>query len=691
METKNPMSEIDIESIAQDAVDQAIDFVESEIAEDRIKAQRYYDGQVDIGEEDGRSKAVSTKVRDTVRAIKPSLMRIFLSNENYVEYLPNNQQDVAAAETATKYMHMVFNRANGYRVLSDAIHDALLKKVGIVKCWWDESEEVKIYEHSNVTEMELALLSQDDGVEIVEATATPVQGMDEFGMPIETNVYELKIAKTCTKGKLAIESVPPEEFFVSASAKSLGDAYVCGTRTDMRVGDLVEMGYPYDEVVDLSDGDDTTAELERFERNSFEDVEENIRDPAMREVPVTEAYMRIDVDGVGVPQLHRIILAGAENKMLEYERCSRVPFAVFEVDPEPHTFFGKAVADLIINDQDVSTAMLRGLLDNVAITNNPQRGAVEGQVNVDDLLNNEIGAIVRMRSPGAVQDLSVPFVAGQTLGAIEYFDQTIEQKTGVSRASNGLDPDALQNSTATAVQLTLSAGQAQIEVMARNLAEGGMTQLFRLMLQIVAENSDEEELMRVGGGSFQAIDPRSWNVDMGISANVGLGTGQDDQKAIALQQTLQNQMMVYQNYGPSNGLVSLTNIRNTLADQLAIGGMRNADRYYQPMSPDIEQQMMQAQAQNQGEQQVDPLVQAEQVKAEAKKETDMMKLQLEAQKEIAKDDRERDQMDADLLVEAAKILGQWGVNVDVEQIRAMQTAPRYPDEQPATAATVARY
>ena len=92
------MSEDDIQGIVSDAVTDAIDFMESEITEGRIKAQRYFDGEVDIGEEDGRSKIVATKVRDTIRAIKPSLMRVFLSSENPVEYVPTGQEDVSNAD-----------------------------------------------------------------------------------------------------------------------------------------------------------------------------------------------------------------------------------------------------------------------------------------------------------------------------------------------------------------------------------------------------------------------------------------------------------------------------------------------------------------------------------------------------------------------------------------------------------------
>ena len=125
---------------------------------------------------------------------------------------------------------------------------------------------------------------------------------------------------------------------------------------------------------------------------------------------------------------------------------------------------------------------MRGILDNVAMTNTPRLVVQENATNLDDVLNNEIGAVIRTRSPGAIQDLTVPFAAGQTLPALQYMDQMIESKTGITRASQGLNPDQLQSTTAVAVSAQMAAAAGQTEVMARNLAEGGMTQLFKLIL-----------------------------------------------------------------------------------------------------------------------------------------------------------------------------------------------------------------
>lgn len=700
-DTPQPMKPDQIESIVSEAVTDALDFIESEISEDRIKAQRYFEGESDLGFEEGRSKIVATKVRDTIRQLKPSLLRVFLSNEKYVQYVARNPNEIKQAETATQYIHSHFTERNGYRVMTDAFHDALLKKTGVVKVYWDQYDTGKMYELTGLTEQEYMMLAQEDDVEIIEQSVETSMSMDEMGLEIETPSYDVKLMRKKSEGKLCVEPVPPEEFFVDRSAKSIDDFYVCGHRTEMRVGDLVAMGYDFEEVSKLTSisEHDTLAEAEDFERRGYEQTdEEDIKDPSMRLVAVTEAYMRIDVDGTGIPMMHKIILGGGQYKLLDYEACDTVPFAVFEVDPEPHAFFGRSVADLIIHDQDAATSILRGVLDNIAMTNNPRMSMVEGQVNIDDMLNNEIGGVVRVKDPSAIQPLSVPFAAGQVLGAAEYYDQIIESKTGVSRASNGLDPDALQNTTATAVAMTQSAAAGQVEVIARNLAEGGMTRLFKLMLKLLAENSPDEVMMRVAGDNFAPIDPRSWNTEMGIEINVGLGTGKEDQKAAALQATLQTQMQIWSTYGPTNGLVGMTNIRNTLADILALGGMRNADRYYAPMDAQKEQmliqqaQQMAAQQQaSQQDQQAQALVQAETIRAQAKAQSDMAKIQLDAQKALSADDRERDKMDQDLLIKAAEIIGKYGTAVDVERIKAMQSEPRFADVAPQQAVTQARY
>jgi len=692
-------TELEIESIVQAAIDDAVDFVESEISEDRIRAQRYYDGEVDIGFEDGRSKVVATKVRDVVRAIKPSLMRVFLSTARPVEFMPHGAEDVAMAEQATDYVHYEFQRSNGYRVLNDAFHDALIKKQGIVKAYWEEMPQAEIYTYTNLSDDEYTFLVQDDDVTVLEHTVEQEMSMNEQGVEVEMPVHSAKVSRKMYAGCLKIESVPPEEFFVDRNCRTLEDAHVVVHRTEMRASDLIAMGFDAEEVLKLDSFDAGTemTEAERTERQGYtSDFNETSSDPSMNQVTLTEAYMRMDVDGTGVAVLHRFLCGGTRYKLLDYELADELPFAKFEVDPEPHTFYGRSIADLVIDDQDAATSILRGILDNVAMTNNPRVGIVDGAVNIDDVLNNEIGAIVRMRQAGAVQDLAVPFTAGQTLGALTYLDQLVEGKTGVTKASMGLDPDAMQSTTKAAVQATVQAAAGQVEVMVRNLADGARD-LFGLMLRLLQKNMEDGAMMRMNG-RFQPVDPKAFDIDMDISINVGLGTGREEEKMNALAMALQQQTMVYQTYGPMNGLVSLTNIRNTLSDILASSGIRNADRYFAPITPEIEMQLLQIQQQQQAAlagqgQAQDPataMVQAEAMKAQTRAQVDLQRAQMDDARKreemTMQDDLRRDQMAQDLYVDAAKTLGQYGSAVDIARIKAEQDKERQINDMTARAA-----
>jgi hypothetical protein len=682
MELKAKTKE-EIASIVQDAMQSAVDFVESEISDERIKAQRYYDGESDIGYEDGRSKCVATKVRDVVRATKPSIMRVFLSTAKPVEYVPKGQEDVAMAEQATDFMHHEFQRLNGYRVLNDAIHDALVKKQGIVKCYFKTYSKAKIYTETDLSEDDLNFLLADPEVRLLEQEMEMRMTANEFGVEVEAPVFSVKISHGGMKGQLCLESVPPEEFFINRDARTIEDSYIVAHRTEMRAGDLVEMGFDPEEVFNLDslDSGSEITETEVLARQGYNEdfSDQDGADPAMKNVTVTEAYMRMDVDGTGVPVLHKFLLGGTKYELLDYEPCDEVPLVKLEVDPEPHSFYGRSLAELIWDDQDASTAILRGVLDNVALSNSPRLGFIEGAVDVSDLMNGEIGGLVRMRQAGAIQDLSVPFTAGQTLSALTYMDKLVEQKTGVTQ-NIALNPDALQSTTKAAVTASVEAAAGQIEVMVRNLADG-MRDLFGLMLRLSHKNMDEERMMRLNG-MFVPVNPKVWDLHMDITVNVGLGTGREDERVAALQQALQLQTQVYQNYGPQNGLVSLTNIRNTLTDMMATAGVRNSDRYFAPINQEIEAQMLAMQQQQQAQlagQQQDPnaaYLQAEQMKAQAKVSTDMAKLQLDAQKSMAEDDRERDKMAQDLLVDAAKIAGQYGTQVDIARVKAEQDKMR---------------
>ena len=533
----------------------------------------------------------------------------------------------------------------------------------------------------------MQLLIEEDGVEVVEHTETMSIEVDEMGMEVEMPMHDVKIERSVPRGDIKVESVPPEDFFVDRNARSVEDFYVIGHTTDMRVSDLLAMGFSLDDLFDV-DGDryspmDDEAEFERRGYTVDEDDDENVS-TSSRKVSVTTAYMELDIEGNGKPKLYQFLCAGSGYKLLNYYEADMAPYAIFEVDPEPHAFFGTSLVDLVIYDQDAATSMLRGILDNVALTNNPALQIVDGQANVDDLLNNEIGRIVRVKQMGAVGEMTVPFTAGSTLPAMQYFDQLVDNKTGVSKMAQGLDPDVLKSATATSVAASVQGQTGQAEVIARNIAEGGMRRLFRIILDLATKNIDGEEMARLNN-TFVPIDPSTFDTEMDLIVNVGIGTGREQERAAALMQAFQIQQQIYTAYGPMNGVVTLTQMRNTMSDMLALGGIRNSERYFLPITPEIEQQMLMQQQQAAAMQppQPDPnmaFVQTEQMKAQTRAQVDMAKAQMDNNYKMHKlamdDDLARDEMVQDLAVKVAEILGQYGTAVDVQQVKEEQAAIR---------------
>jgi hypothetical protein len=501
--------------------------------------------------------------------------------------------------------------------------------------------------------------------------------------------HDLKVVKTIQTGEIKLESIPPEQFFVDASASCIEDAYITGQRTEKSIGDLIEMGFKWSELEGL-DGLDGQADNEDYERKHYDDDRDGV-DPSTRPVMVTECYMKVDVEGTGIPQPYKFLMGGSKYRMLSHEPWDDVPFVSFCADPIPHAFFGQSIADVLFAEQDSSTVILRGILDNTALVNNPRLEILDGAVNIDDLLNNEIGGIVRSKQLGSVAPLVVPFVAGQTLEALNYLDRNSDKKTGVNAASNGLSPDALGgNQTATAANAMVSANNATMELMSRNLAEGGVTQMFKRILKLVIENASDDMMMKVSGDQYTPIDVANWDVDMDVQVNVGLGTGNEMQKMQALAQAMQAQEKIVGQFGLGNGIVGPKEIINTMTDLLRMSGIQNADRYFQPIDDQKEQQLIQMaqQAQQAQQGQGDPtqgLVEAEKIKSQTQMQVKQAELQQKGQMEMSKlqaqfgqdamdRDLKRDELDAKIAIEQAKLANKNAL--DEAALYAKINAPR---------------
>ncbi len=665
MDTDLP-DEIDIQAIVAGEIEDAVDYIDSVISPDRALATQYYRGEPFGNEEEGRSQVVSRDVRDTVQAILPSLMRMFFGGNNIVEFAPNGPDDVASAQQATDYINYVVTRDNpGFEIFYSAFKDALVCKTGIIKFYWDAAEEIETSDLSGLDETALAVLNSDPELEIQVTVAYPGEVDPATGMPGPT-VYDVRVIRRRDKGRLRIASVPPEEFLVSRAAISLDDASIVAHRRIMTVSELVAMGYNQDEIDPYANEvDELEDNEERFVRNPQATIDfANRSDVAAKKVLYVEAYVKIDMDGDGIAELRKICTVGQGYEVVRNEPADMIPFAVFCPDPEPHTFFGMSVADQVMDIQRIKSNIQRNMLDSLALAIHPRVGVVEGQANMDDVLNTEVGGVIRMRAPGMVQPFSMPFVGQQAFPMLAYMDEMRENRTGITKAASGLAADSLQSSTKAAVAATVSAAQQRTELIARIFAETGMKRLFGGLLRLAIQNQRPNRMVRLRG-QFVPIDPRGWDANMDVVVNVALGGGTDQEKVAVLTNILAKQEQILQTAGVDNPLVSLAQYRNTLAQILALSGFKDANQFFsdpammppqppQPPKPSPEEMLAQAQM---------AAIQADIQKKSAE-------LELKREEMIRKDDLQRDQFEADLMVKIAEMQARYGAQIDVAAIRA---------------------
>ena len=673
-----PMDEEEFRSRVRQSIEDAAVYIDTYIAPERENAMSYYLGNSFGNEEDGASQVVLTEVRDTVLAMLPSLLRIFTGGDKVLEFVPKTAEDVEVAEQQTDFINYIFMQENpGFRILHDAMKDALILKEGVLTWYKRDEETVEEYSYSGLSQEEAALIAQDPSVTVLEyreeqsmmqrdnvVTMSP----DVMMMP---QMISMRIKRVIREPRYVVECIPVEQFIIDNQATCIEDALIVGRRKLATVSELVAMGYDKDLVEMNAGSGGFELNMETLVRNpadqSFFGIA-NGNDESTDKVYYVEAYIRIDKDGDGIAELHKVCTVGNGGYIVHQEIVTEAPFALLSPDPTPHTIFGKSIADQTMDLQLIKSSIMRNTLDSLAQSIRPRTLAVEGQVNMDDLLNNEIGAVIRARNPGAVVPFSTPFVGQPALGVMAYVDEIKTQRTGISRASQGLDAEALQSTTRAAVQAQLSSSQERIEMIARLFADG-LKRCFKGLLHLVTQHQDKPKVIRLRN-KFVPIDPRGWTADMDMIVNIALGRGSDEQRMMFLQQIAAKQEQILQQYGPNNPMVSIQQYVSTLNQITQLAGFQNPAQFYSEPTPEQVQQFMQSMAPEKKQDPAEMLAQVEAEKTRADILIAAAKQELETKKAQADADLKRDQLIADVMLRAAEIQAKYGSQVDVATINA---------------------
>lgn len=636
----------------------------SDLSAKRARAIEYYRGDMaDLPAEPGRSSATSRDFADVIGWMLPGIIRTLTASGDIVEFEPETPEDEAAAGQASDYCNYVFMKDNpGYRIIHDGTHDSLRHGNAVGKIWFDDAVDETTVEHTRVTAEQIALLQQEEGVEVIASTmneepdlvpvADPATGQ-EMLVPIET--YDIRVKRTNKRGRVKVKIIPPEDFFKSESTIDLAEARFTAHREIKTRSELIEMGFRRADVNDLPAFVDNKADSEESIARAADEISASARTTSSEdEVELFECYLRADVNGDDVSELLCVYYAGnsGQGSILDWYECDdEHPFFDIPCNPIPHDWVAGSIFDETEDVQRIKTALFRQGLDSLYMGLTPTADVEENAiVNMDALINPTIGGvIIRKKGSLPVNWQVPPNTAENAFRAAEFFDTVIEKRTGVSKTTMALDPEALQNQTATANQNARDAAYSQIELVARNQAELGWRVMFRKMLRLLVKHQDRPRTIRLRN-EWVEMDPREWNANMDCTVNVGLGTGSRDRDMAMLNNVLMNQNALVQAFmgaGMRDKAVGmLPKVLNTMRRIAESAGLKSVDSYY-PEIPEQEIQQMMAMA---GQPQPDP-----------KLELEKQKLQLDQARAQAEMALKEKQVDAELMLRREQLAAEMGL------------------------------
>lgn len=561
------LTEDELRAALDNEIRGAVGYASSELSSQRQTALEYYYGQPFGNEIEGRSSYVSRDVADTIEWIMPSLMRVFTGGDTIVRFEPQGPEDEQKASQATDYINYIFQRQNeGFLTLYTWFKDALLSKNGFVKVYWEEYTEHKTESYEKLSDDEMAMILQADEVEPLEHSVEMMNGM---------NVHSLRVRKQTKSGKCCVIPVPPEEVLVNRYpvAPLKRNRFICHRRR-VTISELKEMGYEDVEGITSYDGSEDFNE-ERIARYAFDETDssEDTNSPGNRYVWLVEAYWKIDKDGDGIAELRKTTMAG--NRILEDEEADSCPFVTLTPIILPHKLYGMSIADLVMDLQLLKSTVFRQILDNMYLANNGRYMALDGMVNIDDLLTSRPGGIVRVKTFDAVKPMQPPLLGAPAFNLLEYIDIIKENRTGVTRYNQGIDADSL-NKTATGINQIMSAAQARIELIARVFAETGVKDLFYSILENVQKHQDQQKVIRLRN-EWVPMDPREWTEKFDLTVMVGLGTGSKEIQMAALAEEAQFQLAALQAGLP---VVTPENVYNLRMKALEAKNIKGGDLFY---------------------------------------------------------------------------------------------------------------
>lgn len=563
------------------------DSATSTIQKERQDTLKYYRCEPFGDEKEGLSKFVSSDVRDTVEWMLPQIVEMFITGDAF-EFSAKNEADADQAKLETNYVDHVYNEQNnGYLNTYTWVKDGLMGKNGIAKIYWDEKVDELEEDYEDLSFDSFQKILADPEVEVVEATAElgeqEISLEELFALPPEVQIqakFDVKCNRKEDNSKAMVTIIPPENFFVEEGHNSLDLENVgfCCHRETVTASDLIVDGYSKKLIDSIPTGDDNDLDPENAERFDDAIIGDNEQE-ADREITIYECYVKIDTDGDGKTEYRLIKLAGTTGSViLENEKVDSNPFAAWSPVINTHQFYGMSYADLVMDIQLLRSTLIRQMLNNLYMVNHPAKGVIENQIYKEDFLNTGPGAIYRMKSAGAIENLVTPFVGEATIPVLSMVEEMRRERTGVSPVSQGLDPKSLSDATNDVMIQTMTQAMQRIKMVARNFGETGFKTAM-LKIQALCSKYDKPRDFQMEG-QWQTVDPREWAKRTRYKVKVGVGHADKMTRLSGIGTIIANLKEIAMTAGLESPLAGSENLYSAYVEQAKLLGYVDGAKFY---------------------------------------------------------------------------------------------------------------
>jgi len=557
---KEPVGDNELLAMIEQGITNSVgDFLNSsDLARERQKATYEY-GMMPMFHlvPQGVSQIVSSDTVEAIEGYTAILAELMFNNNRLARFIPagSSPKNFHEAKVASDLVnYSIFKQNNGWEILNTWVKSALLWKNSIIRWEFIEDFDYTFEEYDEIEQANLDILLSEEDIEVLgELKYKQELDTDEQGNSFYKTIYEnVRLRRKHNKTRINIKNVHPECFRITRDAHTLDDASFVGIQIDMTRSEIrkffpdIAENIDWDTIGDGSYDWATKYTEEQAARKRLVGEEywlggnsrELFPSEANRQITVIECWLRVDRDGDGLAEMKHFIIAGST--ILLEEDCDCVPLATLCPFEVPHEFFGLSVADMIRPSTLATTAILRGFVENVYLTNYSPKLADPNVVDFSALQNMKPKQIIATNgSPmNAVSPLAPDTISTGTVPLLEILQTHKEQATGMSKAAQGLnDTLYVSGNSEEKMSRAMSAAQVRIQYMARRFAETGFKRLIEGIYKTLRDKMRGKTMHYYDQNDiFKSIDPGTLpsNLLLYIDVDVGENSNQNIVKKMAL-------------------------------------------------------------------------------------------------------------------------------------------------------------